>query len=207
VGVLFLSERTSFQPYFGSLHPLLATAIVLVSGAVSLRFLQSHGWFEIAKGQRVPGIVLSAKTATAFAIPTIFVDLVAPFPRGINVPPPESLLFYPAIAYVAEIAFHAVPLSLLLICLRPFAGTMRGDRLIWASIVVASCLEPTFHVGAQTQPLSWVDAYVAVHVFVFNLAQLYAFRRFDFVSMYSFRVVYYLCWHILWGSVRLHVLF
>jgi hypothetical protein len=37
--------------------------------------------------------------------------------------------------------------------------------------------------------------------------QLYVFRRFDFASMYAFRLVYYAYWHILWGVIRLKVLF
>ena len=44
-------------------------------------------------------------------------------------------------------------------------------------------------------------------VFVIAVLQLYVFRRFDFASMYSFRLVYYAWWHILWGTIRLSVLF
>jgi hypothetical protein len=53
----------------------------------------------------------------------------------------------------------------------------------------------------------WVAAYTWIHVFVIAFLQLYVFRRFDFVSMYSFRLFYYAYWHILWGVIRLEVLF
>jgi hypothetical protein len=42
---------------------------------------------------------------------------------------------------------------------------------------------------------------------VFTLVELNMFRRYDFVSMYAFRVVFYLWWHVIWGSVRLRWLF
>jgi hypothetical protein len=44
-------------------------------------------------------------------------------------------------------------------------------------------------------------------VLVFNAVQMSIWRHYDFVSMYTMRLVYYLQWHIVWGSVRLHVLF
>lgn len=49
----------------------------------------------------------------------------------------------------------------------------------------------------------WRGVYVGVHVFVFNWFQMYLFRRYDFFGMYSFRIVYHLHWHILWGYARL----
>jgi hypothetical protein len=33
------------------------------------------------------------------------------------------------------------------------------------------------------------------------------FRRYDFVTMYSFRLFYYAYWHIAWGVIRLRVFF
>lgn len=39
------------------------------------------------------------------------------------------------------------------------------------------------------------------------LLQLHVFRRFDFVSMLSLRLVYYVYWHLIWGAIRLRVLF
>jgi hypothetical protein len=48
---------------------------------------------------------------------------------------------------------------------------------------------------------------VFLQIYVINLQQLRIFRRFDFTSMYAFRLLYYLFWHILWGNLRLVVLF
>ena len=51
------------------------------------------------------------------------------------------------------------------------------------------------------------SAYVAAFVFVFTLVELYIYRRYDFVSMYSFRLAFYIWWHIIWGYLRLQWLF
>jgi hypothetical protein len=69
--------------------------------------------------------------------------------------------------------------------------------------------EPIFQMGLgmSVQPLSWLAIYVGLHVFAFNLVQMYVWRRYDFVTMSTMRLVYYLQWHIVWGSVRLQWLF
>ena len=49
----------------------------------------------------------------------IIADFFIRYPEDINVPVPEALLFYPAVGFVAEIAFHVLPLALLLFVLAP----------------------------------------------------------------------------------------
>jgi hypothetical protein len=113
-------------------------------------------------------------------------------------------LFYPAIAYVVEVLFHALPLALLLVALDwlPEKRKLNPTVGVWLCAVPVAALEPIL-VHLRTG----ASAYVAVFVFVFTLVELYLFRRYDFVSMTSFRVVFYLWWHILWGSLRLRWLF
>jgi hypothetical protein len=48
---------------------------------------------------------------------------------------------------------------------------------------------------------------MAFHILAINLAGLFLFRRFGFLPMYALRLFYYLIWHILWGYLRLSVLF
>jgi hypothetical protein len=206
VGVLSVSNGAFFRPYFGSINPLLAAGLVIALGFVCLRFLHSRGWFEIFAGRAtLRGVALSAALAALFAVVIILVDLRAPFPRDMNVPPPQSLFFYPAIGYVAEIVFHALPLALLLLLLGPRFKKPGSAGLAWSCMVIVSCLEPIFHLSTESsgKPLSWAEIYVGPHVFLFNLLQLWVARRYDFVSMYSFRLVYYILWHIVWGYARL----
>jgi hypothetical protein len=208
--ILSFSQRNVFRPYFASLNPLLTVALVTVLGFVSLGFLQSRGWFQIyAARETLRGVAISAAIATLFAIEAVFADLIIRFPRDLNVPLPQSLLFYPAIGYVVEVCFHALPLALLLAVLGPVFMKSNKNSLVWSCIFLASLIEPVvqMRIGFSQKPFSGAEAYVGLHLFAFNLLQLYVFRRYDFVSMYGFRLVYYLYWHILWGYFRLHWLF
>lgn len=49
-----------------------------------------------------------------------------------------------------------------------------------------------------------VNGIAGLHVFLINLSQLMIFKRYD---LYSFRLVYYIFWHIVWGYMRLKLLF
>ena len=144
-GILSLSQRNFFQPYFGRINPMLAIVLIMVLSFVSLGFLYSRGWFEIYRAQEtLRGVLFSAAIATLFAIEAIFADFVIRFPRDLNVPLPQSLLFYAAIGYVVEVFFHALPLALLLAVLGPLFRKLHADRLVWSCILLASLIEPVF---------------------------------------------------------------
>lgn len=198
-----------FQPFFGSIEPLLAVAIIAVVGVVSLGFLQSRGWFEIfTMRETLRGMAVSALIATLFGIEVVIAETTNIFrlPADTNVRLPWSLIFYPVMGYVVEVVFHALPLALMLVVLDPLFKKLNMPGLIWLCILIVSLLEPIFQVGSA-QPLSFAQAYIGLHIFAINFLQLYVFRRYDFVSMYSFRLFYYMYWHIIWGALRLQWLF
>jgi len=180
-------------------------AILAAVGVASLGVLKTRGWFEIYASRSWRGMGVAAMIATLFGIEAVIAESANLFrmPADMNVPPPWSLLFYPVIAYVAEVVFHLVPLVLLLVVL----STLFKNRsaLIWLCILLVSLVEPGYQVLGK--PFSWAGAYVALHVFAINFLQLYLFRRYDFMTMYAFRVIYYLYWHIIWGQLRLELLF
>lgn len=207
-GILSFSSSPVFQPFFRNIPPVLAVSVISVLGIVSLGFLSTRGWFEPALGREsLRGVAWSSAFATMFAVVIILADLVVVFPYQ-HVPPPQSLLFYPTIAYVAEIVFHLLPLSILLTLLGPMFKDRIPTGLVWLCIILASCPEPVFQLSWRSYegPLSWADAYVGLHVFAFNVLQLAMFRRYDFVSMYACRLTYYSEWHIVWGYARQYVL-
>jgi len=204
-GILSLSQGGAgfFEPYFGSIPPLLTITLTALAGFVSLALPRSRGWFEICGSRSARGAGVSAALATLFGVWQVCADvLVTRFPKDINVPPPQSLLFDPAMAYVVEVVFHALPLALLLAVLARFTTKSNAALVIWPCIVFASSLEPVL-VHLRTGS----SAYVGVFVFVFTLVELYVFRRYDFISMYAFRLVFYVWWHITWGYLRLRWLF
>ena len=110
--------------------------------------------------------------------------------------------------FVVEVCFHALPLASL-IWLIALLRIKQGGLLVWIAIVLASLAEPLVQVGAELSEAdpSLRTAFVGVHVFAFNLVEFHLFRRHGFVSMFAFRLAYYLCWHILWGHLRLALLF
>jgi len=111
--------------------------------------------------------------------------------------------------FVVEILFHVLPLSLILSIFTLIRKNRTPQKIIWISIVLISLLEPVYQLiyGTPTHfPLS-INFLFGFYLFLFNFIQLTLFKRYDFLSMYSFRLVYYIIWHILWGYLRLVIFF
>lgn len=208
-----------FQPFFGDIPPLLAVGVIVVIGAASLGFLVSRGWFTILPERGLKqGLVIAAIAGTLLSIAAILVEAsgLIRFDDDLNVPLPWSLLFYPAVAYVVEILLHVLPLALLLAplalllaALGPRTKARSADRLLWTCIVIVAFLEPLLQLSQVegNAASSGTEAWLFGHVLAANLAQLYLFRRYGFVSMLMFRLAYYAWWHVLWGELRLIWLF
>ena len=80
---------------------------------------------------------------------------------------------------------------------------------LFVCIMIVSLIEPVFQYMFDStigKPLL-LEVFDGTRLFMFSFVQLYILKRYDFISMYSFRLVYYLLWHILWGSIRLLILF
>lgn len=207
--VVALTEPQAFLPYFGSLNPFVALSIVLLLGLGLLPMLSSRAGFKVYSAGHWKGPLESAGLATIMAFVMIGVDIVAPFPADINVAFPTSLFFYPVMGYVVDIIFHVLPLTVL-----AFAGVFGNDvreaRTRWISLGFIALLEPVYQVmpmASDGQHFTVVMACTGIHILIINLLQLRAFVRHDFLSMYTFRIVYYALWHVAWGAVRLKLLF
>jgi len=208
--LLSATDREVFSPYFGTVPPLLVMVAAVAVATAALHHLRARGRFEILRASSVwRGVGAAAGLATLFAIIVIAVDALARFPRNLNVPLPGSLLFYPAIGFVVEAACHLLPLALLLASTGLLQRRHAGAGRMWPYFIPVALFEPAVQVvlASAHGPVSWLDAYVGVHVFAFNLVQLHLLRRYDFVSMYAMRLTYYFYWHILWGHLRLQWLF
>ena len=206
--ILLPSSGAYFRRFFGEMNAIVVIVVTSVVGAAALWVLESSYEFVLLKGQTtLRGMALSAALATVLAIAIVVADFVIRYPQDTNVPVPQALLFYPAVGFVAEIIFHVLPLGLLLLVLNPLGGWLGRERVVWLGILLVAVLEPTFQVLFEGKAFTWGAAYTWIHVFAIAFLQLYVFRRFDFASMYSFRLFYYAYWHILWGVIRLEVLF
>ncbi len=162
-----------FRQFIGSIHPLLAIGLVAVAGLGSLGLLRSRGWFAMYSRRSLPGITVAAIPAILFGTEIIFAEItgIIRLPADLNVAPPWSLLFYPVIAYIAEVVSHTLPLARLLTTVCAVFKKLTWISLVWLCILVVSFLEPIFQVGSE-QPFAWSNAYIEVHVLAINLVQL-----------------------------------
>ena len=182
---------------------------LLLIGLICLSLLAARGGFRIFRSGRSSRFVLSVGVASLLSMIMIAMDANVVFAKDLNAPFPGSLTFYPVIGFVVEVLFHLVPLTVLLLLVPLLFRTADDGAVSWVSIGVVSLLEPVYQVSLMGQAAYpfWFFTYLAIHLTVFNLAQLWLFRRHDFLTMYSFRLGYYLMWHVGWGYLRLQLLF
>jgi hypothetical protein len=201
-------DVTFFGRFLGSWSPTLAVSCSSLLGAALMAVLVAHRWLAVgAGGHRGPLLALGA--AAGFGAIVIAADVLVPFPRDLNAPFPDSLLFYPAIAFLVEVVFHLLPLTLLVALVHRVVGPERRGSALTSCVVAVALLEPTFQaiVGAGSERVAWAAIFVWAHVTAINLSQLVLFRRYGFVSMLTLRLAYYLVWHVAWGHYRLRLLF
>lgn len=206
--IAYFSDPLPFQKFLGKINPLIAIVVIVLLGGILLSILLSRGWFAIYTTEEPKRFLLYSGLAALMAAIMILVDLKVIFSEDLNILFPQSLLYYPVMGYAVEILFHALPLSILLILLTSLSRSISFSSIIWPCILIVSLLEPVFQIALFVGPSpSWTVAYTGLHIFAVNVIQLVLFKRYDFISMYSFRLVYYAIWHIVWGYVRTRLLF
>jgi hypothetical protein len=205
--IAYSTDPLLFQRWLASINPMVVGVVIVVVGAGILTFFLWRGWFAVYASGQPKRFLWSAGIATLLAAMMIVADVIGPYPEDINVLWPQSLLYYPVIGYVVEILFHVLPLFLLLSVITFLSRTLSFDAIFWPCILIVSLLEPVFQARFEGDRPLWLIAYLVIHLFVFNVIQLGLFKRYDFVTMYSFRLTYYALWHVLWGQLRIPLLF
>lgn len=208
VGSLWLLSASSFvnfDPFFGRLPPASATTIACSLGIASLFALQRRfGYCVTGADTGARGPLTAAAISLPFMVAVTGADLFLGFPAGTHVDLPIALAFYPLMALIAQLVLHLLPFAIVLWVLsQTFVAWPLGLRIRLA-VVLSASVEAVFQVADSAAPsygLTLLSAFVAIQVFAFGLTELYIFRRFDFVSMYFFRLTYYGYWHILWGNL------
>lgn len=198
----------SFERFFGKINPLFITPSLSVLGMLILLLFLSRNGFQIFSGLNLKGMLPFYSLAILLASIAIVIDIFFTYPEDTHILFPYSLLFYPVMGYVVEMLFHLIPLCLLLLLFKSIFRNSNPEKLMWPCILIISLIEPTFQTAMSPGyfPL-FINVYMWIHLFVFNFLQLLVFKRYDFLKMYSFRLFYYLLWHIVWGSVRVDLLF
>ena len=204
----YSSDNLVFSRLIGALNPFKVMIPIALLGFMLSAVLLRNG-FAIYGKETLKGVLISAGLATILGLVAILIDYLIVYPKTMNVLFPESLAYYPSIAFFAEIVFHLLPLALFFMLLSSIFQKADSRTIIWIAILIASLADPAFQIfasAAGNYPL-WAVVVTGLHVFVINFLMLVVFRRYDFVSMLSFRLAYYIIWHIVWGNIRLRVLF
>lgn len=203
-GFLNSMDRDAFAAYFSRFNPVLVVAVAAVAGAISLRFLESRGWWSSQPPTEIRrGVLFSTVAALGFASVAIAIDIWLRFPSDMNVTWPDALLFYPAIAFVAEFAFHLLPLALLLVVTGWQIPRSGFNRRAWTGVLVVALIEAGFQVIFGSS----LRFFVGPHMVAIGVFELLALRRFGYIPMIWFRLAYYLLWHVIWGYVRVDLFF
>ena len=197
------ADRSVFEPYFGPLGPIPVMSVTSVIGLIAMAYLQGASDFSVVG----PGEWRDAATTIAWIVPllalaAIAADVILRFAEDTNVSMPDALRFYPAIAVFVELALHLVPIAVLVAILGPPTAM---DVSFWRIAVPVALLEAVLQ-GIYAPSLG-TAVFSIVQLVVFGLVQVWVFWRFGFMWMLGFRLAYYLMWHILWGVVRLGILF
>lgn len=208
-GMLYYSDNLIFQQFIAGTNPLIACIAIVITGFILLSFLLYKDWFAIYIKENLKKIFRSSCLALLFVPISILVDSKVGFPADMNILFPQSLFFYPVIGFFVEILFHVLPLSLLLILMASIFKKALYKNIAGICVFIVSLPEPIYQTmlmaSTNHYPL-WSLVIVWFNLFLFNLSQLIIFKRYDFISMYSFRLMYYLAWHMIWGYIRLQVL-
>ena len=200
-GVVLLSypNGSLFQPFLGGIHPFVAIGL--------LSFLLSKRWFTIYREHALKSMLPYVVFTLLFTTVAILIDINVMYPEDMNIPFPESLLFYPVIAFLVEIIFHVLPLTLLFISATFVFSKPNFRKLVLSCILLVALFEPTYQIIFTNALPIWATVVVYLNLFLFNITQLFVFKKYGFMCMYTLRILYYSIWHVIWGVLRLELLF
>ena len=204
--VLYVAKPAVYRILLGNFNPLAVVLLLAIMGYFLLDRLSAKGFSAykpVCFTARLPYLV----GAAFLGLGMIFVDYLAHLPEDINILFPYSLLYYPIFGYIVEVLFHMTPLFLVFTIADRFIE-LDESRILYFLMLV-SVLEPVFQLGLgfSVQVPLWTTVYIGLNIFFINLFQLLSYKRLDFVSMYAFRLTYYLFWHVIWGNLRLSLFF
>jgi hypothetical protein len=196
-------DRSVYERFLGGLAPVPAMIGVAVVGVVATAYLREVSDFAV----HGPGGWREAVGTVVVVVPllgaaAISADLVLRFAEDTNVAMPDALRFYPSIAVFVEIALHLVPIAVLVAILGMPTGL---DATFWRIAIPVALVEAVLQAVYATS--TGTAVFSAIHLSVFGVVQVWVFWRFGFIWMLSFRLVYYVLWHVAWGVARLELLF
>ncbi len=199
-------EHDVFSRFLKGFSPLVVILLFGIVGYIILNYAGNKLGADFLKPVNGKGLLLAASFATFFGLIIIILDTTSPLPADINISFPESIFFYPAIGFLAEIVFHLLPIALLCFIsgiLERWFGLNLSTLIILGFSVV---FEPMYQVTLLEGSVGLITV-IGINILLLNVVQLWLFKNFGFFTMYLLRLFYYLIWHILWGAIRLDILY
>jgi len=204
--ILYLRDSVIYEGILGEMHPLLALQFIIPAYFLLFLYLLSYTPLRIYQNKGGKAYGLLAGISLVFGLEVIAADLWwAEYPLDLNVAAPDSFLYYPVMGFMAEAVFHLLPLTFFIFILSNMTSWPM-NRVLWVSIALTALAEPFFQILAGPESDFTTQVYTGIHVFLFSLAQLWVFKKYDFVSMYLVRLLFYAIWHIGWGELRIEIL-
>ena len=207
-GIMYGLDKSSYQRFLGRMNPMVIYIITILLGILLMSFLLSASTCKVYQKAALSRIIFIVGIPLILIVGIIWVDTKGVFPKDLNIEFPHSLLFYPSIAYFVEIIFHVLPFTICFFVITTVFKQLDQAKALLITISLVALIEPIFQIinFGRNYP-AWAIAYVGANILVINLSQLWLLVKYDFVSMFALRLVYYFLWHIIWGELRLRWLF
>ena len=165
---------------------------------------------KISESPAAPGVVRALAAGTASAVALIAWDVLFRLPKDMNVVGLIAVPYYLVGAFFVEVVLHLIPLALWLGLVGRLLLRGRHDApAFWAGAVLIAALEPVSQLGSGVFS-SYSTAFFLIGAMVtygVNFVQMVVLRRDGFAPMFAYRLGLYLLWHLIWGPIRLRVLF
>jgi hypothetical protein len=122
---------------------------------------------------------------------------------SINVPFPESIVFYSGGAIVVEALYRLILITAPLWLIAHVILRRRATApVFWAVALVTSLLEP---IGQMSLAAGHLDVMLVLGagMYALNIVEAYLFWRYGFLAALVHRLAFYFVWHIVAGAIGL----
>ncbi|MBN2057172.1 MAG: hypothetical protein JW782_00010 [Candidatus Saganbacteria bacterium] len=153
--------------------------------------------------------IMPALIGIGFGMVLALLDVIFKLPADLNIAWPYSVPYYLQGAIFADIQ-HFFPIVFLVWLVSSLIMKGRWQaRIYWTAAVLISLVEPLqmTRLTATAGPVGAFTIVLAVYIFAVNFMQAVCLKRAGFLSMLSLRLGQYLVWHIIWGALRLPLIF
>jgi hypothetical protein len=113
----------------------------------------------------------------------------------INVPFPESLIFYSGGAIIVESLYRLILITLPLWLIGTVILRGRGQTAVFWSVALLTSLVESYGQMTLVAGHPGVMAAMGVSMYALNVGEAFLFRRYGFLAPLTFRLSYYLVWH------------